>query len=226
MDKTNNADFAQQFRDRIAGYKKLLPLIKNPFLYLRYEAQLNQYERFIQRTEEPITPLVARAIGAETMMARMQKRLSKTVTDEEIQCYVDEAVDQYERSLKVGVQGTDHLGHPVVEKFVIPAVVADETEAKYFILNYIPFGRERAVTRRELIAMTGLKDRTVREYIKQARQSGISILNMQNGEGYYRPLEEDADEVLHHYRQEGSRAADILKGREGDLRWLKAVGKM
>lgn len=226
MNKTNDTAYAEQFKEKIAGYKKLLPLIKNPFLYLRYEEQLKRFERFIQTTKEPITPLTAKAIGAETMMARMQKRLNRTVTDEEIQQHVDAAVDQYERSIKVSIEGTDHLGHPVVEEIIIHPDVSDETEAKYFILNYIPYGRERAVTRRELMAMTGMHDRTVRDYIKQARQSGISILNMQNGEGYYRPLEEDADDVLHHYRQEGSRANDILAAREGDLRWLKAVGRL
>ena len=52
------------------------------------------------------------------------------------------------------------------------------------IVDYIPFGRENAVTRTQLRIMTGLNDRQIREQISQARRDTV-ILNMQDGKGYF-----------------------------------------
>ena len=58
------------------------------------------------------------------------------------------------------------------------------------IVDYIPFGRENAVTRAQLRIVTGLNDRQIREQISQARRDTV-ILNMQDGKGYFRPLPEE-----------------------------------
>lgn len=43
------------------------------------------------------------------------------------------------------------------------------------ITDYIPFGKENAVTRAHLRAATGLPDRKIREEIEQARRRGAII---------------------------------------------------
>ena len=53
------------------------------------------------------------------------------------------------------------------------------------ITDYIPFGKENAVTRAHLRAATGLPDRKIREEIEQARRRGAIIINAQDGAGYY-----------------------------------------
>ena len=58
------------------------------------------------------------------------------------------------------------------------------------IADYIPYGRENAVTREQLMMLTGMPDRAVREAIAQARRDTV-ILNLQDGNGYYRPTEDD-----------------------------------
>jgi len=69
------------------------------------------------------------------------------------------------------------------------------------IIDYIPQGRENAVTRAELCKRVGLPDRTVRELISQARRE-TCILNAQDGNGYYRPEKEDIPAVRGWLKQE------------------------
>ena len=57
---------------------------------------------------------------------------------------------------------------------------------KFDILDYIPTGHDNAVTRRELMDQTGIKDRAIRDMIHYARRK-IAILNLQDGEGYFIP---------------------------------------
>ena len=48
------------------------------------------------------------------------------------------------------------------------------------ITDYIPIGKENAVTRAHLRAVTGLPDRKIREEIEQARRKGAIIINAQD----------------------------------------------
>ena len=58
------------------------------------------------------------------------------------------------------------------------------------IERYIPFGRENAISRRELVRLTGIPDRKVREIIKLANRrlkpSGVAILSSSAQRGYWR----------------------------------------
>jgi DNA-binding transcriptional regulator LsrR (DeoR family) len=47
------------------------------------------------------------------------------------------------------------------------------------IEDLIPFGRNNAVKRADLVNILGMSDRVVRKMIEDARQSGIVIINMQ-----------------------------------------------
>ena len=62
------------------------------------------------------------------------------------------------------------------------------------IVDYIPFGRENAVTRAQLRSRTGIDDRAIRDMIAAARRDTV-ILNMQDGKGYFRPLPEEINYV-------------------------------
>ncbi|WP_347993490.1 hypothetical protein [uncultured Eubacterium sp.] len=89
------------------------------------------------------------------------------------------------------------------------------------IVDYIPFGRENAVTRTQLRIMTGLNDRQIREQISQARRDTV-ILNMQDGKGYFRPLPEERKLVEAYARQETARLRSIgwsLKAARKMLKW-------
>lgn len=74
------------------------------------------------------------------------------------------------------------------------------------ITNYIPKGKENAITRKDLCKITGLSDRNVRERISQARRETV-IINLQNGKGYYQPTE--AAEIEQFVRQETARLKSI-----------------
>lgn len=79
------------------------------------------------------------------------------------------------------------------------------------IMNYIKVGKENAITRKELCALTGMEDRAIREHISQARRF-VPIINLQDGSGYFIPNLEKADEISelkHFVAQEEKRLKSI-----------------
>lgn len=76
------------------------------------------------------------------------------------------------------------------------------------ITSYIPEGRDRAITRARLCALTGLSDRTVRREIEEARRRGAIIINTQDGKGYFQT--EDLNEIKRQFEQNERRAMSIL----------------
>lgn len=91
------------------------------------------------------------------------------------------------------------------------------------IEHLIPAGKENAVSRQYLSALTGKSDRTLRKLIEQARDKGHVIINDQDGAGYYRPT--DILEVERQYVQDTRRALSILQRRKHLRKILKAAGR-
>lgn len=90
------------------------------------------------------------------------------------------------------------------------------------IVKFIPFGRENAVSRDKLSAEIGCSDRVMRDLINNARKR-VVIINIQNGNGYYRPTNEDAAEVEKFKRQEENRAKEIFRGLQPVRKFLSGM---
>ena len=88
------------------------------------------------------------------------------------------------------------------------------------ILQYIPTGRENAVSRADLVELTGLRDRQVRREIEEARRAGAVIIN--DGGGYY--LTDNIDDMARAYWRETARALSILETRKTIRKKLKEAG--
>lgn len=81
------------------------------------------------------------------------------------------------------------------------------------IADLIPIGRENAIKRSCLVnecikhnlVKSADADREMRRLIQKARIDYV-ILNLSNGEGYYRPSFEDIQDLQRYIRQEKSRA--------------------
>ena len=82
------------------------------------------------------------------------------------------------------------------------------------ILDYIPQGRDNAVTRRQLKDQLGISDRKIRQMISMARRKHC-ILNDQSGDGYYTPCDSDAPAVREWLAQETHRAKSIFWSARG-----------
>lgn len=88
------------------------------------------------------------------------------------------------------------------------------------IADLIPVGRENAISRKSLVllcAEQGLiensirdKDRAMRLLIQKDRKDFV-ILNLSNGDGYYRSSIEDAQDLQRYILQEESRAKSAFK---------------
>ena len=90
------------------------------------------------------------------------------------------------------------------------------------ITEYIPYGKDNAVTRKYLCQITKLSDREMRKEIAKARRV-TPILNSQDGKGYYQPNKEDYREVEDFIRQESKRAKSIFYNLKGAKDWIKSV---
>lgn len=53
------------------------------------------------------------------------------------------------------------------------------------VINYIPKGRENAISRSQLAALTGFPDRVNRQAIEDARHHGVMVISGSNTKGYY-----------------------------------------
>lgn len=87
------------------------------------------------------------------------------------------------------------------------------------IINLIPFGQENAITRKQLMNLTGFTDRIVRSSIEEARKVEV-IVNLQDGRGYFRPLESEYLQVREYYLQERSRVIKIMHSFPAIKRFL------
>lgn len=83
------------------------------------------------------------------------------------------------------------------------------TETLTKVLEKIPKGKEKAVSRKTLAELTGYSDRNIRDSIAQLRDLGYPICNFQDGRGYF--LSDDMQDIKHQYEQERKRALQILK---------------
>ncbi len=76
------------------------------------------------------------------------------------------------------------------------------------IVEFIPIGYGNGVTAGDLESRTGLSNRDVRLAIAKARENTI-IINLQDGNGYFRPGNDDYDVVERWMNQEKSRRRAI-----------------
>ena len=88
------------------------------------------------------------------------------------------------------------------------------------IIDFIPHGKENAISRTSLVINTGLSDRKVRDLIALERRNHV-ILNAQDGKGYYRPLPEEKADVERFVTQETHRAKSIFWSLRAAKRAIK-----
>lgn len=87
------------------------------------------------------------------------------------------------------------------------------------IIDYIPTGRENAISRRMLCQLTGFPDRQMRKEVERARQQ-YAILNSQDGSGYFQPSAEEKPLVERWIRQERHRSQKTGNSTLGAEKWL------
>jgi hypothetical protein len=79
------------------------------------------------------------------------------------------------------------------------------------IYDILPEGQKNAVPRRDLIAITGLSDRTLRSQIAAERRAGALILSCtDNGGGYFRAEPGNAEELRRYIRSMTRRGCETF----------------
>ena len=78
------------------------------------------------------------------------------------------------------------------------------------ILDFIPTGKENAISKQKLMEVTGIKDeRLVRDAIKSQVENGVPILSSSGHKGYW--YSEDIDEIEEFIRENDHRANALSK---------------
>ena len=91
------------------------------------------------------------------------------------------------------------------------------------IADFIPVGKDNAISLCQLVKLTGLSDRIVRDMIALERRN-TAILNLQNGAGYYIPSDSDRAEIERYVKQEEARAKSIFWSLRGAKTALRKCG--
>ena len=91
------------------------------------------------------------------------------------------------------------------------------------IEDFIPEGKENAITRPELARVLGMTDRAVRKEIELARDRGALICNDGDGAGYY--TARDICQIERQYRTDRARALAVLKRLKTMRRMLRQAGR-
>lgn len=77
------------------------------------------------------------------------------------------------------------------------------------ILDFIPTGKENAISKQELMSRTGIKDeKLIRDAIKKEVKGGAHIFSSSGHKGYW--LSDDIDELEEYVRENEHRAYAIL----------------
>lgn len=97
------------------------------------------------------------------------------------------------------------------------------------IARIIPFGRQKAISREMLSQLTGVSDRINRRAIERSRGKGNIIINLQQGEGYFRIDPDDLqpgdlETISRQYWANKHRALSILSYQKHLRAILKAHG--
>lgn len=93
------------------------------------------------------------------------------------------------------------------------------------VIEYIPAGRENAITRKELQTLTGLSDRESRRQVEDLKES-TPIINLQNGEGYFVPTFDDVLDAKRYVHQEKARIRALQRSIQPVIDWLiETVGE-
>ena len=88
------------------------------------------------------------------------------------------------------------------------------------IVDYIPVGRENGLRANELASMLSITTRDVRRMISQARGKHV-IINMQDGNGYFIPAENETYVVGEWFNQETRRIRKTTEATKGARDFLK-----
>ena len=88
-------------------------------------------------------------------------------------------------------------------------------------MNIMDYITDKPITQSELVSLTGMTDRQVREAIEQARSAGTVIINLQDGRGYF--LSEDPKILEKQLRLNDRRAKSVLVQQKFIRRKLKGA---
>lgn len=109
-----------------------------------------------------------------------------------------------------------------MEHFAVYTPKATPTPPAVTIIDLIPTGRDNAISRDYLVTLCvqkGLvdqklrpesRDRAMRRLLEKERLD-YTILNLSDGEGYYRPSRDDLQDLQRYIRQEENRAKSTFR---------------
>lgn len=94
---------------------------------------------------------------------------------------------------------------------------------KQKILKALKQGRENAITRKQLVKLTGYNDRAVRNIIADLRAEGVPVVSNTKTGGYYLPT--TLEEANEYYNSMRSRAIKTFLSARATKQWIREHGQ-
>ena len=86
------------------------------------------------------------------------------------------------------------------------------------LIDMIPVGENKAISKADLMVITGLSDRALRKQVNQERRMGHQILTNCDSGGYYRPEHScDTEKFIHSMRRRAAETAAVADALEAAL---------
>ena len=123
---------------------------------------------------------------------------------------------------KVNSEAVNAVQESMMQRFVMYVPTGDGPKDEHSIIDLIPVGRDNAISRKLLVQLcvnNGLidgnrspasQDRQMRKLIEKARLDYV-ILNLSDGNGYYRVSREDLQDLQRYIRQGENRAKSTFR---------------
>ncbi len=162
-----------------------------------------------------------------------QRRLSANMTQAETVKILNEIGIECDVSLLSRIENGVVEKAELIENALVDLYASKTTRAKETatetnsgslqidkLLSLIPTGQANAISRKKLVELMGMTDRKVRNLIKVARRHE-PILNLQCGDGYFRPEAKEKPLVDKWIKQETARAKTTFWAMRGARNFLK-----
>ena len=85
------------------------------------------------------------------------------------------------------------------------------------VTDWVPYGHDNAITLAELVYLSDMSERTIRDCIAKSRDL---IINLQDGKGYFKPTEEERHLVEEWRAQMRSRIRELSHRDRQANKWL------
>ena len=127
--------------------------------------------------------------------------------------YVLPASEEILRAFERGLQAARDDLFDGITVFAVEGTKAPRAAITDYVASLLDYGKENAISRKDLAHIIGVSDRQMRKMVEEARRDGLVVCCDQDSKGYY--LADTPEEYRRQYWQTYNRAMSLLVQLKG-----------